>query len=149
MLTTAYIRQGSWCLCERSCNSASLTLEDGVSVYEARQVAPGKWEPHGVAWAKRARCQQPRFLGYDQEGRAPWFLVTGRRVGTGFDGEPVLKEVLAHQHLQWDGSQYFDVVGAVHQQPLAPHPGYPECYCKDPSQDDAEEEDIEDAEEVG
>lgn len=129
-----YLRQGGWCSCERSCNSASLGLEDGVSAYECD--GSGPWAGRGEAFAKRERAfrgQQRRLLG----GLSPWYLVTGDVVGTGADGEPLLKNVVAHREIAWDGQAHFVDVGACASPIVALHPEHPSCRCMTPDDLDA------------
>ena len=123
-----FLRQGSWCACERSCNSATLALEDGVSAYECAAVSQGSFKGAGVGFAKRERAfpgQRRRLLGHGP----PFYVVTGDVVGTGSDNEPLLKRVQAHAVVQWDGGGLFNTTGSVQSQPLANHPGFPDCQC--------------------
>ena len=126
-MTKYYLRQGAWCLCERSCNTAEGRLEDGVSAFECQSIAPEKWEGVGAAFEKRlgAHRGQRHVLGVG----APFFLVTGKVVGAGGDREPLLKEVEAHRAVQWDGTGCFVEVGPCRSEQVKSHPDYPECRC--------------------
>lgn len=123
-----YLRQGPWCPCERSCNTASGTLELGVSAYECDFLSPGSFKGKGKAFQKRERAfsgQQRKHLG----SGSPFYVVTGNVVGTGADGEPLLKKVVAHVRVVWDEVGQFNTTGKVTKRPHAPHPGYPNCRC--------------------
>ena len=128
-----FIRQNAWCKCERSCNVSTGELEIGVSVYSARRV-DAHWEAYGLAFQKRERTfdsQRELLGGIDREGNPiPWYLVSGEMVGTGSDGEPLLKNVRAIARLQWDGARFFDVVedGIRDFQHLC-HEEFPDCVC--------------------
>src|SRR5437879_64462 len=97
-----FIRNQVWCECERSCNVSTGQLEKGLSVYDCRRVSDGIWEPTGPGFDVRAK----KFEGQERkhlDGLHPWYLVSGRLVGTGSDGEPLIKEVKVHATLGWDG----------------------------------------------
>ena len=113
---THFLRFDAWCACECSCNTATKTLEAGVSVYEAYQ--------DGAHWRyidSRAISKNETSLGW-----TPWVLVTGTVLGTrGIgDGEPLLKNVAAVNALQWDPAQTRFAVLAPVDFPNRPHPGH-------------------------
>jgi hypothetical protein len=129
-----YLRQGEWCECERSCNTSTGRLEAGVSVYECRAAGSGKWVGTGPAFEKRERShrgQDRKYLGgVDENGTdIAWYLVTGDQVGTGGDKEPLLKNVMAHKIVSWDGMQFFVEVSDAQDEVHCNHPGFPECTC--------------------
>lgn len=86
----AYIRFGGIPDGERSRNHADGHAEAGVSVYTARIVGvpPGSELP-GVYTPAEARAPELASLVASRDA----YLVTGREVGTGSDGEPVLRDV--------------------------------------------------------
>lgn len=81
---TTYLRLGPWPEDERSRCWATGTIEEGVSVYaldpQGQPVAPsGEW----------AEVDLHERLALDE----PKWLVTGDLVGTGHDGEPLLRNL--------------------------------------------------------
>lgn len=124
---TFYLRQGAWCTCERSCNTAEATLEVGVSVFELAPAVGARWLGAGAAFAKRRRALggQVHLLA----AGGPLYLVSGDAVGrTGADGEPLIRSVEVHGELAWDGDAFVQV-SACAEKPVKTHPGYPECRC--------------------
>ncbi len=125
-----YLRQGRWCECERSFNTADGTFEAGVSVYECEATHEGGWRGTGPAFAKRERAfrgQQRTHLGGVD---SIWFLVDGEIKGTGTDGEPLLKNVVPRKIVEWDGCSFFLVKGEPTDDCHDNHQDYPECTCE-------------------
>lgn len=147
-MVTYYIRQGAWCPCERSCDSANFKLEKGVSAFEAVSAAPNKWRAQGLAFEKRARAcdrQQRKVL----DAVEPWFLVSGTYVGTGYDGEPLLKGVKAHCRLEWDEAQLVVNVGPCDGLQHRRHPQFPDCVCLTPEALVEYEQSLQEDEDIG
>lgn len=125
-----FLRQNGWCHCGRSCNSFTGRLEEGVSVYDCEHVSGTNWRGVGPAFEKRERDfrgQQRKNLGSVE---AKWYLVSGDRVGTGGDGDPLLRNVVAHKMVEWDGKDYFVEVSEAKGQIWSDHEGYPKCHCQ-------------------
>jgi len=125
-----YLRQGRWCECERSFNTAAGTFEAGVSVFECDDAQGGKWRGIGPAFAKHEKAfrgQQRTKLG---GVGSIWFLVDGEVNGTGADKEPLLKNVIPRKIVAWDGSSFFLVTGEPTDDCHDNHPDYPECKCE-------------------
>lgn len=120
-----YLRIGEWCECERSCDTSRGRLEAGISVYECEDAGQGKWQGKGAAFAKRKR-----HMGQQKKlGPGTWYLVTGERVGTGADKEPLLKKVTPHKIVVWDGSGFFIEKTVVQSIKYKHHQGFRECTC--------------------
>jgi hypothetical protein len=123
-----YLRQNKWCECERSCNANSGKLEEGVSVHKCKKIAEEKWQALGKTFTmiKNNFKNQPNLIGGLD---SIWFLVEGKYVGDGSDGEPLLKNVVPYKIVKWDGSNYFieteQSISDYHEN----HPDYPNCKC--------------------
>lgn len=118
-----FLRFGAWCPCECSCNSATKTLEAGVSVYECYD-DEALWRYIDT----RAIAKNEPSLGW-----TPWVLVSGAVLPTrGGDGEPLLKDVVVVNALQWEPTQKRFAVFAARALPHQPHPGHGKsggCVC--------------------
>lgn len=126
---TLYLRQHGWCHCERSFNTSKGDFEGGVSVYQCNHNEDGKWTGTGTAFSKRERSykgQQRKDLGGQD---AIWYLVSGEKVGTGGDGEPLVKNVCAQKVVAWDGCNFFVEESVVNGSQWSDHEGYPNCTC--------------------
>lgn len=99
MSSTVFIRFGDWHHTERSRNYATGDTEIGVSVFEAvkegqkyRILLDEEHDPDGrqadTYWGWMKKFDQEKDWGHDPE---PIYIVTGEVVGTGYDGEPLLK----------------------------------------------------------
>jgi hypothetical protein len=96
-----YVRFGDWPEDERSQNHAAGWKEEGVSVYDldnhmgAPQDPDPDWQSDGAEWAKDG--MHNRMTAALGSGR--WtphtrgHIVKGDVVGTGWDGEPLLRNV--------------------------------------------------------
>jgi hypothetical protein len=84
-----YIRFGDIPEDERSYNSADDCYEDGVSVYAAEiESVPAESDAAGMFVPVGSKTLQIIMLA-----QRDTYLVTGERVGTGVDGEPLLRDV--------------------------------------------------------
>jgi len=84
-----YIRFGDIPDDERSWNSTEECYEDGVSVYPAEiESVPPESNADAMFLPSGPKTLQIFFLAFRDT-----YLVTGDRVGTGIDGEPVLQDV--------------------------------------------------------
>ena len=88
-----YIRFGSIPEGERSRDNRNNRWEDGVSVYACERDATGEDAPDGVdeAYYLAGTMLQTVFYLMTRDT----YLVTGEQVGTGADGEPLLRDVEA------------------------------------------------------
>lgn len=82
----AYIRWGHLPKGGRSRNHATGNLEAGISVYRAR------YNPELEVYEYDDEALAGAAVAYMFAGVSP-YLVTGREVGTGSDGEPLLRDV--------------------------------------------------------
>lgn len=83
----AYLRFKSLPKGERSRNHETGRLEDGVSVYAL------EWDVLGRAWKLVMTGNPFQFVLNSFRGDVPAYIVTGERVGTGSDGEPLIRNV--------------------------------------------------------
>jgi len=84
-----YVRFGDIPDDERSYNSTDECYEDGVSVYAAEiESVPAESDANGMFVPVGSKTLQILMLAHRDT-----YLVTGDRVGTGVDGEPVLRNV--------------------------------------------------------
>jgi hypothetical protein len=84
-----YVRFGDIPEDERSWNSTDECYEDGVSVYDAEVASvPSDSDAHAMFVPVGPKTLQILMLA-----QRDTYLVTGDRVGTGVDGEPVLRNV--------------------------------------------------------
>lgn len=101
MSSTVYIRIGTWRPQEYSLNYAQGKTEAGVSVFEAvpedgkyRILLDEAHDPDGrqkdTLSGLLHQIQQNKSYGQDYD---PIYIVTGDHVGTGYDGEPLLKSL--------------------------------------------------------
>lgn len=124
-----FLRDGEWCKCERSCNTAAGRLECGVSVFECEDAGGGNWRGKGPAFTRREQV----FKGQRRKllcGRQTWYLVKGNCVGTGADGEPLLKTVTPHRIVVWDGEEFFQEKKTVQNISYKQHLEFPLCTCQ-------------------
>jgi len=86
-----YIRFGNTPEGERSYDNRNDRLEDGVSVYACERDATDEDAPEGVdeAYYLAGTMLQTVFSLMHRDT----YLVTGEQVGTGADGEPVIRDV--------------------------------------------------------
>jgi hypothetical protein len=78
-----YLRAGAPPASGRSRSNATGKEERGVSVYESDDHGFPKTPDEGE-WASEDKHARLRDTG------TPWFVVQGKKVGTGEDGEPLL-----------------------------------------------------------
>jgi len=96
-----YLRYGKWPENERSNNFATGTREKGVSVYplEHHGGTPLNWDDNGeldahtFKYLRTADPMQKLLVRLQPDLEHPRFLVQGREVGEGHDGEPLLRGV--------------------------------------------------------
>lgn len=98
-----YIRFGALPKGGKSRNWASGKYEDGVSVYRARyNVSTGTYQ----AWGALPGAE----IAHLMRGSKIW-LVTGDKVGTGSDGEPLLSNIISiHIPRAGDDSKYAQII---------------------------------------
>jgi len=89
--TDLYLRFGNIPGDERSYDNRNDRREDGVSVYDCERDATDDDAPVGVdeAYYPKGSMLQTAFLLMARQA----YLVTGEQVGTGADGEPLLRDV--------------------------------------------------------
>lgn len=122
---TVFVRFGKWREHESSYNAQQDRWEDGVSAF--RLVGPDRlpsvdYDPASKGYIPRARwrldlrglSRRMTYQGPQAEatlfnlvtnvlrGRAPIYLVTGRIVGKGGDGEPLLRDVVVAAEIGLD-----------------------------------------------
>lgn len=117
-----FIRYGRWCECERSCNTARGSLEQGLSVYACRK-EQNTWVPLGPAWTKNKDTTKAPD--------AMWFLVEGQMIGsTGSDREPLIRNVTPVAFLKWNDNASVEVGNAKNANVTNPHEKDARGYCR-------------------
>jgi hypothetical protein len=84
---TAYLRFKNLPANGRSHNYATGQTEAGISVYEL------DWDLVAGAWRLCGSATPAQLIINTLRGDVPAYIVTGERVGTGSDGEPLLTDV--------------------------------------------------------
>lgn len=116
--TGLYLRFGHWPKNERSFSGAGGYHEDGVSAYDLDRKGEPQigWEgengndPEEEMQGRVHRAESSRANNRDDRDHAG-HLVTGEHVGTGYDGEPLLRNVkragdwIDHRHLLIPGAE--------------------------------------------
>jgi len=120
-LAKMYLRKGEWCECERSFNTSAGEFEAGEG---------GNRRGHGAAFTKREQLFSGQRRKLLAGANTTWYLVTGDQVGTGADGEPLLKNVIPHRIVVWDGERFFRETRVLQSKVVNNHPGCPNCTCE-------------------
>ena len=94
---TLYIRYGDIPQGGRSKNYATGQWENGISVYAAKYDI----ETGAIVFDDEAGVHNPGTLAYLMDDRTP-HLVTGQEIGTGSDGEMLLRKVRIVTDLHYD-----------------------------------------------